>query len=166
MYIPFDLLPVQSRIWIYQSERPFQLSEENILAAQLKDFCEKWEAHQQPLQASFQILHNRFIVLAVNEVFNQASGCSIDKSARLIQEFEQILQQSLTNRTLVVIENSQKELKTIALKDIPQSVADGTLTPDSLIFNNLVQNIEEFRNNWKTTAKNTWLNRYFLSTAK
>lgn len=166
MYIPFDLLPVQSRVWIYQSEQPFQPSEESILAAQLKDFCEKWESHQKPLQASFQILYNRFIVLAVNEAFNQASGCSIDKSVRLIQELEQTLQQSLTNRTLVVVENSQKELKTIALKDIPQSIADGTLTPDSLVFNNLVQNIVELRNHWKTPAKNTWLNRYFLVTVK
>jgi len=59
MYVPFDQLPDDSRIWIFQSDR--LLSEEDIEAINpiLNYFISDWTAHQQTLRASFTFLHNQ-----------------------------------------------------------------------------------------------------------
>ncbi len=62
MYVPFDTLPEESRIWIYQSNRKFSDEEIVEIEEALKSFLENWAAHGAGLEASFQTKYNRFIV--------------------------------------------------------------------------------------------------------
>ena len=56
MFINFEEMPGTARIWIYQSELPLP-SEINAFAQQ---FVAGWNAHGQPLQASFQVFYGHF----------------------------------------------------------------------------------------------------------
>ena len=89
MYIPFENLPEESKIWIYQSSRKFSDDEVSEIDKDLIEFITNWSAHGISLEASFQIKHNRFIIIAVNQEVQQATGCSIDKSVEFIQSLEQ-----------------------------------------------------------------------------
>ena len=89
MYIPFENLPEESKIWIYQSNRKFTDEEFAEIEVVLKDFVENWAAHGKGLEASYQMKYNRFIILAVNQDIQVATGCSIDSSVRFIQDLEQ-----------------------------------------------------------------------------
>ena len=89
MYIPFDNLPEESKIWIYQSNRKFSDEEMAEIEVGLKDFVENWAAHGTGLEASYQLKYNRFIILAVNQEIQMATGCSIDSSVQFIQNLEQ-----------------------------------------------------------------------------
>ena len=62
MYIPFENLPEESKIWIYQSNRKF--SEEEVLAIEtdLQAFLATWESHGTGLEASYQLQYQRFII--------------------------------------------------------------------------------------------------------
>ena len=53
MYVSADLMPADSRIWIYQSNREFTNAEETQIEKLTKDFLESWTAHNQELKASF-----------------------------------------------------------------------------------------------------------------
>ena len=88
MNVKFDNLPDNSRIWIYPSNRPFSKTELETLTADLSKFLAQWTAHNQNLQAGFELPYNRFIVIGVNQQAVQASGCSIDSSIRFIQDLE------------------------------------------------------------------------------
>ena len=88
MYVPFETLPENSRIWIYQSDRKFSDDEINEIEAALKTFTENWAAHGTGLEASFITKYNRFIILAVNQEAQASTGCSIDASVHFIQELE------------------------------------------------------------------------------
>ena len=57
-----------------------------------------WNAHKVPLTAGVTILENHFIVIALDEGKNGASGCSIDTLQKTIQELEKELSISLLNR--------------------------------------------------------------------
>jgi tRNA U34 5-methylaminomethyl-2-thiouridine-forming methyltransferase MnmC len=88
MYVPFENLPEESRIWIYQSNRKFsdaEFSEINHFAT----FLETWAAHGTSLESSYQLKYNRFIIIAVNQDVQPATGCSIDSSVEFIQSLEQ-----------------------------------------------------------------------------
>ncbi len=80
MYVPFEELPEESRVWIYQSDRKFTDEELAEIESGLQQFVEQWAAHGTGLQASFTTRYNRFIILAVNQEAQGATGCSIDAS--------------------------------------------------------------------------------------
>ena len=45
MYIPFEDLPEESKVWIYQSNRKFSDDEILEIESDLKSFVEGWNAH-------------------------------------------------------------------------------------------------------------------------
>ena len=72
MIIPFDKIPKESRVWIYQSNRKFSEKEITEITNKLKKFLENWTAHGSDLFCSFTIKYNRFIVIALNEKSNKS----------------------------------------------------------------------------------------------
>ncbi len=45
MYIPFENLPEESKIWIYQSNRKFSDAEFSEIETDVRAFLDSWEAH-------------------------------------------------------------------------------------------------------------------------
>ena len=66
MFVSFNKLPDHARVWIYQSNQTFNENQISFLTKDLESFLSQWTAHNQELEASFEIPYNRFIVLAVN----------------------------------------------------------------------------------------------------
>ena len=54
MYVPFENLPEESKIWIYQSNRKFSDEEFAEIEKDLKNYLEDWSAHGVSLEASYQ----------------------------------------------------------------------------------------------------------------
>lgn len=160
MFIEFNQMPDTSRVWVYQAGRPFTSDEERNIVADTQNFLVSWTVHNQTLKASCQIVHHQFLILAVDEGYNAASGCSIDKSVRFMQEMEQQYHISFFDRTQqAFLINDTVQL--IALKDIKQAVDSGQITSDTSAFNNLVNTIDQLQTEWLKPAGNTWLSRYF-----
>jgi hypothetical protein len=160
MYIPFENLPLESRIWIYQSSRKFSDEEIIDIEKQLVDFTNNWSAHGSELQASYQIKYNRFIILAIDQETQQATGCSIDKSVEFIQSLEQTYQVDLLDKMNVSFK--QGEFITYkTLLDFKKLAKEKSVSGNTIVFNNLVNTIEEFNENWETPAIDSWHSRFF-----
>lgn len=160
MFIPFEELPKSSKIWIYQSER--KLSDEEVQEADivLKNFVESWAAHSTPLQASYTIKYNRFIVLAVNQENHPASGCSIDASVRVIQELEQKFKVDLLDKMNVTYKTGEF-IAHKSLIDFKKMAKEKAVNGNTIVFNNLVNTIEEFDEFWEVPASESWHSRFF-----
>lgn len=159
MYIPFEQLPADSRVWIYQAARPFTEAEEKIIFDSLKEFCSQWSAHGDPLQTSFLIRHKQFIVLSVDENSAGASGCSIDGSVRVLKELSQRLNNDFFNRTKVAFSEGG-QINLYSLQELPKLFESGVLTSASLTFDNLVPDKGSFEKRWKIEVEKTWLAKY------
>lgn len=160
MYVPFDTLPLHSRIWIYQSNRKF--SDEEVIEIQeaTKSFIEDWEAHGQSLEASFILKYNRFLILAVNQDAQAATGCSIDTSVKFIQNLEEKYKVDLLDKMNV----TYKQGEFIAHKtliEFKQMAKAKSVTANTIVFNNLVNTIEEWQDFWEVPASESWHNRFF-----
>ena len=94
----FESFAPASRVWVYQSNRPFTAEEEQQLRESSKLFADNWTAHNDQLKAAAVILHHRFIVFAVDENVASVSGCSIDKSVNYIKQVEKELNIFLLNK--------------------------------------------------------------------
>ena len=149
----------QSKVWVYQSDRVFTTDEVTALEKVLAEFTQQWTAHNQQLKAKGEILHNRFIILMVDETQAEASGCSIDKSVHFLQEIEKQLGISLFNRQLVSIKDGE-EVKTFTLNAIKTEFANNNITANTLVFNTLVTTKQQFDTEWELPISQTWVNRF------
>ncbi|MFD2246640.1 hypothetical protein [Pontibacter ruber] len=160
MYIPFDQLPPQSRLWIYQSNRPLTEAEVAEIKPLLERFATEWSSHGKGLQASAELLHNQFLVLANNESATSASGCSIDASVRFVRELEERFKVSFFDRTRLAFLKDGK-VQTVGMQELKQKVAAGEIDENTLYFDTLVNNYGELQARWPRPARNSWLSRYF-----
>jgi hypothetical protein len=157
MYTPFNQLPDSARVWIYQADRKLTTTEMNAISGRLRSFMDEWTAHNMPLQASFTIAHDQFIILAADE--SRASGCSIDESVRTIKEISQEHSIDLLNRGLVTFKIKELSM-IIAVGDLQSALQEGKWNRESLVFNLTVKTVGELKHKWIVPAGETWLRRY------
>lgn len=159
MFVPFEKLPETARIWIYQADRRLSSTEIDTISAKLKTFTIQWTAHNQTLGASFAILYNQFVVLAVDEDVNQASGCSIDASVRAVKTIGESLGLDFFKRTNVAF-LKDGEVRTVPSLNLLKTLVEKEWNGDTLIFNNAILSKGELDTSWKVPAANSWLKRY------
>lgn len=164
MYVPFETLPDRSRLWIYQSAHRFSDHEETIIREEAQTFCAQWAAHGIPLKTSFHIDRGHFLLLAVDEGVNPASGCSIDGSVHMLRSIHDRTGIDFLDRshTAFWIDN---KVALIRVSDLKQAFADGILTPASLTFQVLITSKGNWDRDWVVPAERTWLSRYLPKTA-
>jgi len=160
MYIPFENLPGESKIWIYQSSRKFSDAEFAEIENDVKSFLESWEAHSVSLESSYQLKYNRFIIIAVNQEVQAATGCSIDKSVQFIQNLEKKYNVELLDKMNVTFKNGE-HIAHKSLIDFKKMAKEKAVTENTIVFNNLVNNIEEYNESWEVPAMDSWHSRFF-----
>ncbi len=164
MLSPFEELSAESRIWIYQADRALSNEEQQTLLLASEQFLQQWAAHGQSLLASATIEHSHFLIIATDEGFNMASGCSIDSSFRFVQEMGDKLNVGFFDRAnLAFLKNDSVQF--VKMNDLKSEVANGLIQGNSLFFDNNLSTKGELEEKWIVKANESWLNRYF-QTAK
>ena len=159
MLVDFSTLPETSRIWIYQASRGFTPEELAEVRGGLDAFITQWTAHGSELMAGYEIPYNRFIVIGLDQTRASASGCSIDSSVRFIQSLEQKFGLELLDKMNV----TYKQGDFIAYKplvDFKKMAKDRAISANTIVFNNLVTNKEEYMNHWEIPASESWHSRF------
>ncbi|RAJ97904.1 hypothetical protein LX87_02810 [Larkinella arboricola] len=164
MWTSFNQLPDTARVWIYQSARPLTDAEVSAIENELQPAVDNWAAHGTPLLGSAQLLHNRFLIVGVDEGHHLPSGCSIDASVRWVREIGLALKTDFFDRSAAFV-TAEGAIETVALPQIKAAVTEGRITPETTVFNNLVATKAELAGNWRIKAEDSWLKRYFKTTA-
>ena len=161
MYTDYKNLPGNARIWIYQSNREFLEKELELIKNKTKDFINSWTRHGDDLKGSFTIKYNQFLILAVDESFNNVSGCSIDSSVRFIQQLENELQLDLMDKMNITFRDGEN-INLVKLKDFQVFAKAKKINSETIVFNNMVNTKKDFEENWEVPAKQSWHNRYLI----
>ncbi|MFQ3239610.1 MAG: chromosome condensin MukBEF complex kleisin-like MukF subunit [Olleya marilimosa] len=159
MLVDFNTLPETSRVWLYQSNRSFSDTELEEIKSKLDIFIESWTAHGSDLKAGYDIRYKRFIILALDQEVNKATGCSIDASVTFIQQLEKLYNVDLLDKMNV----SYKQGEFVAhktLTDFRKMAKEKAVSKNTIVFNNLVTNIEELNESWEVPASESWHNRF------
>jgi len=159
MYVDFEELGQDARIWIYQADRSITREEQERIIESGAAFVERWTAHGKDLKGSVRILHDRFLVIGVDQSFNQASGCSIDASVHFVRQLEDELGIGLLDRSRVAFMQDQ-DVYDAPLNQLKSKIQDGHIQPDTITFNNHITTKSELEAAWQTPVHNSWLKRY------
>jgi len=157
----FQSINDSDRIWVYQAERSLSSEEVNIIQHSGNEFVATWATHGKPLRAEVIVLHQLFVIVVLDERQALASGCSIDKSLGWISVLGTQLHINFTDRMQVAWMDETKNIHAAPLPEFEALAERGELEADTLVFNNLVFNGREIKNNWLIPAKESWHNRYF-----
>ena len=159
MIVPFNSLPNESRVWIYQANRELTESEIQEISKKAETFIADWTRHGEDLKASYEIKYNQFLVLAVDESFNDVSGCSIDSSVRFIKSTEQQFGIDLMNKLNIAFKIGEN-INTVSLSAFQQYIKEEKIDGDTIVFNNMVQSKADYESNWEVPAKQSWHQRF------
>ena len=158
--IPVHLIPSHfaptSRIWIYQSSRPFSSTESVQIQKSIDEFISAWTAHGAAVKGIGLIAFNQFIVLIADESHTQVSGCSTDSSVHFIQQVQQTWKTDFFNRRTLAFW-MQDEVHLLDMGDLPSAMENQTIHAETLYFNNLVATLQDWRNHWIQPIKNSWI---------
>ena len=150
-----------SRVWIYQANRFLtntEVIEINDLAQQ---FVSSWTAHGSALAGKAVVLENLFLILEVDEEIAGVTGCSIDKSVHFIKGLGDKFNVDFFDRMRVAYINADGKLQLASREQFQQSVKEGGVTSDTIVYNNLIQNSEDLSSNWKIPFSNSWHSKVF-----
>ena len=159
MFTEYKELPGTARVWVYQSDRSFTKEEIAHIHAKAVLFIENWTRHGDDLKGSFTIKYNQFFVLALDESFNNASGCSIDASVRFIKELEQELSVDLMDKMNVSFKDGEN-INIVKLPQFQEFAKEEKVTLQTIVFNNMVATKQDFENKWEVPANESWHSRF------
>lgn len=159
MITTFTELPDSARIWIYQSNRNFTEEELKEINDLLTQFLTEWTAHGAALEAAFEIRYNRFIVIGLDQSNAAASGCSIDTSVHFIQGLEKRYGVELMDRMNVSFKQGDY-ITYKSMSDFKKMAKAKAISKNTIVFNNLVANKQEYLEHWEVPASESWHGRF------
>lgn len=151
-------LPETTRLWIYQSNQPFEDKDMPELKQLVQDFAQQWISHNRRLRAHGDVLHNRFVVLMVDESQADASGCSIDKSVYFLKNLQAEYGVDLFDRMRFSYLDGE-EVKTVSREEFATLYAKGKINNETLVFDTLVNNKGDFDKAFIKPLKESWHKR-------
>jgi len=161
MFTEYKKLPQNSRVWVYQSDREFTQEEIEFISAKALLFIDNWTRHGDDLRGSFTIKYNQFLILGVDENFNNVSGCSIDASVRFIQELEKELELDLMDKMNVSFKDGDN-INIVKLPEFQDFAKEQKVTAETVVFNNMVNTKEDFEKKWEVPANESWHARFLV----
>lgn len=150
--------PDTSRLWIYQSARPFSDTEVPVIREQLQQFATRWVSHQVQMKATGEVLHNRFIVLMADESQVSAGGCSIDTSVNFMKNLQAAYHTDLFNR-MIFSYLDDNEVHTVSREDFARLYAEGRINDATPVFDTLVANKGDFDRGFVKPLGESWHKR-------
>ena len=152
-------MPDHARTWVYKAARVLSAAEQRMVRDRGMNFTGTWAAHGSDLDATVDVLFDRFVVIAVDEDQALASGCSIDKSVGFIKQLELDLNLTLTDRMIMIYEQTDK-LSSFRLEALPALLKEGTITADTMVYDDLVATVGDLRKRFRVPLHDSWLERY------
>ena len=159
MFVDYSEISEDAKVWVYPSSRKFYPNEIIEVEKKVKDFLKSWKSEDENFKASYKLLHNRFIVLIADSENVTLTNTDIDTSVSFILELQEAYKVELLDRMNVCFKQGEF-VQYKELKDFKKLVKNRAVTAKTIVFDNLINNKEDFENYWEITIEDSWYNRY------
>jgi hypothetical protein len=151
----FDTMPADAKAWVYASNRHFTADEQKEIIAGALAFTNNWKSHGQSLKAEFNILHDLFLVLMVDESVNPVGGCGTDDSIHFMQEIEKVFNVKLFNRMQIELLHNDEIIIT-SKSGAAQLYNENKISEATPFFNKVITRKKDLENNFKIPFGKSW----------
>lgn len=155
----FVAMPAHSRVWAYKSATAFTPEQQALIRERGEAFTGQWTSHGDDVAAAFALLDGHFVVIAADLQDMKLCGGAIDASVQFIQALEQELGLTLTDRMVVLFEKDGT-VRSCRVPEVEDLLRSGTLTADTIVFDDLVATKADMDARFRTPLRDTWMARY------
>ena len=158
MFVNQDTLPEDARVWVYPSSRKFYPQEIDGLETKLMNFVSNWKSDDENFKASFQLLHNRFVVFYADEV-SKLGNKDIDSLVGFVLTLQADYEIELLDRMNACFKQGEF-IQYKELKEFRKLVKSKSVNAKTIVYNNLIETKDELENNWEVVITDSWYNRF------
>lgn len=159
MLVPYDSLTESAKLWIYPASRKFYKEEVSVVKEKIETFVSLWRKEDEDFKASYQFLHDRFIIVLAQDDNGKLVSQDIDQLVGFILNLQTEYDLELLDRMNVCFKQGEfvqyKEIKAFKKMLKSKSVSEKTI-----VFDNLIQTKEELENFWEVPITESWYNRF------
>ncbi len=155
-----ETLTDQARIWIYQADRILNDQEVSCISRKLEKRQEDWNTHGRPLYSEAWVEDQLFLILAIYESRQPASGCSIDSSIHFIRQIGARINVDFFDRMNFAYQDKDGQVHLTTDKEISRLYDKGLITDDTLFYDTTVHSKEKWKNKKLLPLKDSWHQRF------
>lgn len=158
MFVPFENLSEEAKVWIYPSSRKFYQPEIPELEKKIEDFIANWKSNDENFKVSYQLKYNRFIVFSA-EGSVALSNADIDEQVAFIIQLQEEYNVELLDKMNVCFKQGEY-VQYKDLKDFKKLVKNKAVNEKSIVFDNLITSKSEFEYYWEVPITESWYKRF------
>ena len=144
-------LPDDSRIWIFGISPALDATKRSRLLAAVDAFLDRWSAHNQPIVCARDVVHDSFLIVAVDRE-SETSGCSIDRMFGLLQQLERELGVSILDPNRIFLRADNGRVEAMSRADFRRRGAR-----EQVVFDTIAERLGSIRNGaWEAPAHQSW----------
>ncbi|MFM9423464.1 MAG: hypothetical protein RIR06_1925 [Bacteroidota bacterium] len=148
------------RIWIFCSSTELSQETQEHLLKSVSNFLMTWNNHGNQLFGKCWIELNQILIVSLDEEKMLASGCSIDKLNRMIQQFSAEQNIHLFDR-LIVFYKENEALKTTPLSHFWALRKANVVTDSTYVLDTTITNLGEWNSSKWKEFQNSWHKKMF-----
>ncbi len=144
-----------SKVFIYPSNRKFYKNEFPVIYNKVEEILN----HLNGIDSFFEIKYDRFIVIIISD----QTPLSLEQNDFLVN-FIQSLEKEFKINLLDKVNICFKQGEYVQLKEIPEFkklIKNRGVSKKTIVFDNLINNKEEYENYWEIASENSWISHYF-----
>lgn len=165
MFIKFQELPNDAKVWIYIGDRKLASNEKAELIGKIEPFLSRWKSEGKEFKSSYEILEDQILVVGgVSEGF-ALSGCTMDALKKTVEKWDESLQLNFTaipkfcyRGPHAIVCRNQAQFK--------EDIRKGLVTEQTKVFDNTILAMEDYRKGIEFPIQKCWHNRVLELTQK
>lgn len=140
-----------SRIWLFGISPALDETKRARMLEQVDLFLGDWAAHNVPVASAREILHDSFLLIAVDQA-SETSGCSIDRMFGLLRQLERDLGVAILDPNRVFVRHGDGRVGAMAREEFRASADMHTV-----VFDTLAERLGDVRGGgWERPAAESW----------
>ena len=149
-----------ARIWIFGIAPALDDTKRKRMLEQVDLFLRDWAAHNVPVTSAREILHDSFLIIAVDKQ-SETSGCSIDRMFGLLRQLERDLGVKILDPSLVFVRHGDGRVGAMTRDEFR---AEGDR--HTVVFDTLAERLGDVRGGrWERRAGESWHAKLLPATA-
>ncbi|NQV72074.1 hypothetical protein HQ496_03050 [bacterium] len=141
----FPTLSGSSKVWVYVASIAIDDSTAEKLTSVLFSFGNQWSSHGRIVLSEFDILDHQLIVLGAEVDQGGISGCGIDKSLHVLEEFARETGFEWVSALSIVYRDTEGLLKVVSRPEFRSEVKQGGVTDMTKVIDTSVSVLSEIR---------------------
>lgn len=158
-------LPDAARVWVFTTAAPLTAEQSAAAEGILAAFVGDWRSHGAPVTGGYDLIENRFVVIAADETANDISGCSIDGMFRTVAEALARAGVPLADTADIAFRDAAG-VRVIDRPAFAKLVREGAVADETPVFDHTVKTLGDIRaGKWERPFSAAWHGTHFKRAA-